>query len=88
LKSRAGEAFPHSTYPAGALIIGKPISISSQRASYSTRALYGAPRSVFNADYGPGGSNSGSDFAESVGEFINIGKLISRPRELSEDFIK
>jgi len=52
---------------AGALVIGKTNLDQFATGLVGTRSPYGAPRSVFNADYISGGSSSGSAVAVAAG---------------------
>jgi len=52
---------------AGALLIGKTNLDQFATGLNGTRSPYGAPRSVFNADYVSGGSSSGSAVATAAG---------------------
>lgn len=52
---------------AGALVIGKTNLDQFATGLNGTRSPYGAPRSVFNADYVAGGSSSGSAVAVAAG---------------------
>lgn len=52
---------------AGAMVIGKTNLDQFATGLNGTRSPYGAPRSVFNADYVPGGSSSGSAVAVAAG---------------------
>ena len=52
---------------AGALVVGKTNLDQFATGLNGTRSPYGAPRSVFNADYVSGGSSSGSAVAVAAG---------------------
>ncbi|HEY2617730.1 MAG TPA: allophanate hydrolase [Acetobacteraceae bacterium] len=52
---------------AGALLIGKTNLDQFATGLVGTRSPYGVPRNVFNADYIPGGSSSGSAVAVAAG---------------------
>ena len=52
---------------AGAIVIGKTNLDPFATGLNGTRSPYGAPRSVFNADYVSGGSSSGSAVAVASG---------------------
>ena len=57
----------HRLRAAGALVIGKTNLDQFATGLNGTRSPYGAPRSVFNADYVSGGSSSGSAVAVASG---------------------